>query len=64
MINFDNSPPSVELTEIEKQLGFRIKSGMIWSKSLEIWTVPRIDHMQKAMQLLEEYKRKLEELKQ
>jgi hypothetical protein len=42
-----------EITEVEKLLGFRVYAGMVWIEHFKSWTVPRIDHMQKAVEVIE-----------
>lgn len=55
MIHFDDVEPIGEPTEIEKLLGFRVKDGMVWidGKISRSWTVPRIDHLTKAVEVIE-----------
>ncbi len=56
-----------ELTPSEKLLGFRVRDGMVWVDGAltQGWSVPRIDHMQKAVKvidgLLDEFKKKIED---
>lgn len=47
--------PQSEPSEVEKLLGFRVKDGMVWieGKMFKEWTVPRIDHMQKAVEVIQ-----------
>jgi hypothetical protein len=41
--------------EVEALLGFKIQNGMVWmeGKFYTGWTVPRIDHMQKAIEIIQ-----------
>jgi hypothetical protein len=54
MIELDNKPID-EPSEAEELLGFRVKEGMVWvgGKIISSWSVPRIDHMKKAVEVIE-----------
>ena len=47
--------PQSEPSEVEKLLGFRVKDGMVWieGKMFKGFVVPRIDHMQKAVEVIQ-----------
>jgi hypothetical protein len=50
LVNEPNGEPS----ETEELLGFRVKNGMTWYKNTEAWGVPLINHLQKAVEVIEQ----------
>jgi hypothetical protein len=52
---FFDTEPQGESSEIEKMLGFRVKEGMVWvdGKETKGWSCPRIDHLAKAVEVIE-----------
>jgi hypothetical protein len=55
MIHLDDSEPEGKPSKVESLLGYRVKEGMVWvdGKQTRSWTVPRIDHLAKAVAVIE-----------
>lgn len=52
MSQLSEDEPIGEPSEVEKLLGFRVQDGKVWSEKFKFWCVPRIDHLQKAIEVI------------